>query len=134
MFTPRAPTIMLFNSHKKTIRALQQTIAQQASLLEAIDRSMAVIEFDLSGIVLRANDNFPTAPSRLTESRLSDLFKDSTQRFVCSSDTSIWRVLSPEWVSGFIGPLRDASSLGDGVFPAGFSVPRVPAGLFPIER
>lgn len=49
---------MLFNRHNKTIDALHHTIAQQASLLEAIDRSMAVIEFDLEGTVLRANDNF----------------------------------------------------------------------------
>ncbi|SDZ03221.1 PAS domain-containing methyl-accepting chemotaxis protein [Pseudomonas sp. NFIX28] len=49
---------MLFNRHNKTIDALHHTIAEQASLLEAIDRSMAVIEFDLDGTVLRANDNF----------------------------------------------------------------------------
>lgn len=49
---------MLFNRHNKTIDALHHTIVQQASLLEAIDRSMAVIEFDLEGTVLRANDNF----------------------------------------------------------------------------
>ncbi|QQX57391.1 PAS domain-containing protein [Pseudomonas chlororaphis subsp. aurantiaca] len=49
---------MLFNRHNKTIDVLHHTIAQQASLLEAIDRSMAVIEFDLEGKVLRANDNF----------------------------------------------------------------------------
>ena len=54
----RAIAIVLFNSNKKNISALQQTIAQQASLLEAINRSMAVVEFDLNGIVLRANDNF----------------------------------------------------------------------------
>ncbi|MGR3890591.1 PAS domain S-box protein [Pseudomonas sp. 1152_12] len=49
---------MLFNAHKKTINTLQHTNAQQASLLDAIERSMAVIEFDLQGTVLRANDNF----------------------------------------------------------------------------
>ncbi|OPA99017.1 chemotaxis protein [Pseudomonas fluorescens] len=49
---------MLFNTHKKTITALQHTNAQQTSLLDAIERSMAVIEFDLQGNVLRANDNF----------------------------------------------------------------------------
>ncbi|MDI2591500.1 PAS domain-containing methyl-accepting chemotaxis protein [Pseudomonas sp. N3-W] len=49
---------MLFNRHKSTIDDLQQTIAGQTGLLEAIDRSMAVIEFDLDGVVLRANDNF----------------------------------------------------------------------------
>ncbi|KRP61661.1 methyl-accepting chemotaxis protein [Pseudomonas trivialis] len=49
---------MLFNAHKKTIAALQHTLAQQSSLLDAIERSMAVIEFDLQGTVLRANANF----------------------------------------------------------------------------
>ena len=49
---------MLFNAHKKTINALQHRIAQQTSLLDAIERSMAVIEFDLQGNVLRTNDNF----------------------------------------------------------------------------
>ena len=49
---------MLFNAHKKTINTLQHTNAQQASLLDAIERSMAVIEFDLQGTVLRANENF----------------------------------------------------------------------------
>ncbi len=49
---------MLFNAHKKTISTLQHTLAQQTSLLDAIERSMAVIEFDLQGNVLRANDNF----------------------------------------------------------------------------
>lgn len=49
---------MLFTAHKKTVNTLQHTIAQQASLLDAIERSMAVIEFDLSGNVLRANANF----------------------------------------------------------------------------
>ncbi len=52
------PPNMLFTAHKKTINTLQHTIAQQASLLDAIERSMAVIEFDLSGNVLRANPNF----------------------------------------------------------------------------
>ena len=49
---------MLFNAHKKTIDTLQHTVAHQASLLDAIERSMAVIEFDPQGLVLRANDNF----------------------------------------------------------------------------
>jgi hypothetical protein len=33
---------MLFNAHKKTIDSLQHTLAQHASLLDAIERSMAV--------------------------------------------------------------------------------------------
>ena len=49
---------MLFNSNKKELLALQNIIDQQAGLLKAIDRSMAVIEFDLQGTVLSANENF----------------------------------------------------------------------------
>ncbi len=49
---------MLFNRHNKTIDSLNRTVAEQSSLLEAIERSMAVIEFDLQGCVLRANHNF----------------------------------------------------------------------------
>ncbi|NWD76806.1 PAS domain-containing methyl-accepting chemotaxis protein [Pseudomonas gingeri] len=49
---------MLFASHKKTISTLQQSVAEQASQLAAIERSMIVIEFDLNGTVLRANENF----------------------------------------------------------------------------
>ena len=49
---------MLFNAHKKTINTLQHTVTHQASMLDAIERSMAVIEFDPQGNVLRANDNF----------------------------------------------------------------------------
>ncbi|WP_248806457.1 methyl-accepting chemotaxis protein [Pseudomonas sp. MWU13-2100] len=49
---------MLFNANKKAISALQQSLAEQANQLSAIERSMIVIEFDLNGTVLRANDNF----------------------------------------------------------------------------
>jgi len=50
---------MFFDSSKnKIIQDLQLTVAHQASLLEAISRSMASIEFDLNGIVLSGNDNF----------------------------------------------------------------------------
>jgi methyl-accepting chemotaxis protein len=50
---------MFFDSSKnKTIQDLQLTVSHQAGLLEAINRSMASIEFDLNGIVLSANDNF----------------------------------------------------------------------------
>lgn len=41
------------DSHERVLRA-----QAESSVMQAIDRSMAVIEFDLSGTVLRANDNF----------------------------------------------------------------------------
>lgn len=49
---------MLFTAHKKTLQEQKHIIANQASLLEAIDRSMAVIEFDLNGLILNVNANF----------------------------------------------------------------------------
>ncbi|MFJ4197179.1 methyl-accepting chemotaxis protein [Pseudomonas sp. NPDC089534] len=49
---------MFFSRQKSALADLQHTLAQQSGLLEAIDRSMAVIEFDLDAVVLRANDNF----------------------------------------------------------------------------
>jgi methyl-accepting chemotaxis protein len=50
---------MFFDSSKnKRVQDQQLTISHQASLLEAINRSMASVEFDLNGIVLTANDNF----------------------------------------------------------------------------
>ncbi|HEX8591790.1 MAG TPA: PAS domain-containing methyl-accepting chemotaxis protein [Pseudomonas sp.] len=51
---------MLFNSSKKEVHGLQEIIAHQASLLQAIDRSMATVEFDLNGVLISANDNFLT--------------------------------------------------------------------------
>jgi methyl-accepting chemotaxis protein len=50
---------MFFDSSKnKRLQELQVTLAQQTSLLQAINRSMASVEFDLNGIVLSANENF----------------------------------------------------------------------------
>ncbi|GAB7527889.1 PAS domain-containing methyl-accepting chemotaxis protein [Pseudomonas sp. 3A(2025)] len=49
---------MFFKSNQKALAALQQIIDQQACQLEAINRSMASIEFDLNGTVLDANENF----------------------------------------------------------------------------
>ena len=47
--------------HKKTINK------QQQGLIDAIERSQAVIEFDLSGNILRANDNFLNAMGYTSE-------------------------------------------------------------------
>ncbi|WP_207848020.1 MULTISPECIES: PAS domain-containing methyl-accepting chemotaxis protein [unclassified Pseudomonas] len=49
---------MFFKRHQSALNDLQHTITEQNGLLEAINRSMAVIEFDLNGVVLTANDNF----------------------------------------------------------------------------
>ncbi|MBA5979956.1 PAS domain-containing methyl-accepting chemotaxis protein [Pseudomonas sp. MD195_PC81_125] len=49
---------MFFKRHQAELNDLQHTITEQNGLLEAINRSMAVIEFDLDGVVLKANDNF----------------------------------------------------------------------------
>ena len=44
---------ILRNSHERVLRA-----QAESSVMQAIDRSMAVIEFDLSGTVVRVNENF----------------------------------------------------------------------------
>ncbi|KHK65405.1 pili assembly chaperone [Pseudomonas fluorescens] len=44
---------ILRNSHERVLRA-----QAESSVMQAIDRSMAIIEFDLSGTVVRANENF----------------------------------------------------------------------------
>ncbi len=50
---------MFFNATLRQANAdLEQRLAQQNSVLAAIERSMAVVEFDLDAVVLRANDNF----------------------------------------------------------------------------
>lgn len=49
---------MFFNRHKSALDNLQQIITEQNGLLDAINRSMAVVEFDLYGVVMRANENF----------------------------------------------------------------------------
>lgn len=46
---------------KSQIQANEQLIQAQAAQLNAINRSMAVIEFDLNGNILTANDNFLNA-------------------------------------------------------------------------
>ena len=49
---------MFFKRQQAELNDLQHTLTEQNGLLEAINRSMAVIEFDLDGVVLKANDNF----------------------------------------------------------------------------
>nr|WP_027598629.1 PAS domain-containing methyl-accepting chemotaxis protein [Pseudomonas sp. MOIL14HWK12:I2] len=49
----------MFNAHhKKTIARLEAELHANQGLTQALERSMAVIEFDTDGTVLRANDNF----------------------------------------------------------------------------
>ncbi|SEP06334.1 methyl-accepting chemotaxis sensory transducer with Pas/Pac sensor [Pseudomonas sp. Snoq117.2] len=49
----------MFNAHlKKTIARLEAEANANQGLTQALERSMAVIEFDLDGTILRANDNF----------------------------------------------------------------------------
>ncbi|WP_109512440.1 methyl-accepting chemotaxis protein [Pseudomonas ovata] len=79
---------MLFNSNKKVLAALQQTIDQQACLLEAINRSMASVEFDLNGNVLHANENF----LKVMGYRLEDIL-GKHHRIFCTADD----VRSPEY-------------------------------------
>jgi methyl-accepting chemotaxis protein len=119
---------MLFNRHNKTIETLQHTVAQQAGLLEALERSMAVVEFDLQGRVLRANDNF----LKTMGYRAEQVLGQSHQQF-CSTEfvrsngyRQLWTRLQngqfesgtyerlngsgqPIWLEATYNPIKDAT-------------------------
>jgi methyl-accepting chemotaxis protein len=120
---------MFFDSSKnKAIQDLQLTVAHQASLLEAINRSMASIEFDLNGVVLSANDNFFKAMRYRPEQVIG-----KGHRMFCTPDharspeySQLWSRLrngefmsqtfqrlagdgSTVWLEASYNPVRDAS-------------------------
>ena len=49
---------MLFLNAKKEVSDLKETVDQQAALIDALNRSMASIEFSPDGIIVNVNDNF----------------------------------------------------------------------------
>ncbi|MGE8187752.1 methyl-accepting chemotaxis protein [Pseudomonas sp. NPDC086278] len=119
---------MLFNRDKSTIKELQHTLAYQNGLLEAIDRSMAVIEFDLDGVVLRANDNFLKTMGYQLEQVLGRAHRQfCSPQFARSSQyTELWARLKngqfesgtfervnskgePIWLEASYNPIKDAT-------------------------
>ncbi|MEB0090223.1 methyl-accepting chemotaxis protein [Pseudomonas sp. CCI4.2] len=119
---------MLFNGHKKVVQDLQHVIAQQASLLEAIDRSMAIIEFDITGVVLSANNNFLSAMRYRKEDLIGKEHRHfCTPEYVRSAEyaqlwarlragdfvTSTFRRVAgdgePVWLEASYSPVKDAS-------------------------
>jgi methyl-accepting chemotaxis protein len=121
--------IMFFDSSKtKTIQDLQLTVAHQASLLEAISRSMASIEFDLDGVVLSANENFYAAMRYRPEQVIGQPHRMfCTPEYARSQEyTQLWSRLrsgefvsatfqrvagdgSTVWLEASYNPVRDAS-------------------------
>ena len=77
------------------VTARQREAARAAAQIEAIDRSQAVIEFDLDGTVLAANENFLS----LTGYSLRDIQGQAQSMFVrldendASDDRSFWETL-----------------------------------------
>lgn len=119
---------MFFNRHKSELEILQHTVANQTGLLEAIDRSMAVIEFDLNGVVLRANDNFLMTVGYQREQVIGQQHrKFCPPEFARSSQYSeLWSRLNngqfesgtfervnskgqPIWLEASYNPIKDAS-------------------------
>lgn len=94
---------MFFDSSKnRLIQTLQHTVSYQTSLLEAINRSMASIEFDLHGVVLGANDNFYRAMHYRPEQVIGKEHRIfCTDEYVRSSEYSqLWaRLRTGEFVS-----------------------------------
>nr|WP_016984813.1 PAS domain-containing methyl-accepting chemotaxis protein [Pseudomonas crudilactis] len=119
---------MFFNRHKSVIDDLQRTLTEQAGLLDAINRSMAVIEFDLDGVVLRANDNFLKTMGYTAEQAIGQSHRRfCTPEFGRSAQyTDLWSRLKngqfqsgtfervdgkgqPIWLEASYNPIKDAS-------------------------
>ncbi len=119
---------MFFNRQKSVIDDLQQTLTEQAGLLDAINRSMAVIEFDLEGVVLRANDNFLKTMGYTPEQAIGQPHRRfCTPEFGRSAQyTQMWSQLKngqflsgtfervdskgePIWLEASYNPIKDAS-------------------------
>jgi methyl-accepting chemotaxis protein len=119
---------MFFNRHKAVVDDLQRTLTEQAGLLDAINRSMAVIEFDLDGVVLRANDNFLQTMGYTAEQAIGQPHRRfCTAEFGRSAQyTDLWSRLKngqfqsgtfervnskgqPIWLEASYNPIKDAS-------------------------
>jgi methyl-accepting chemotaxis protein len=119
---------MFFNRHKAVVDDLQRTLTEQVGLLEAINRSMAVIEFDLDGVVLRANDNFLKTMDYTAEQAIGQPHRRfCTPEFGRSAQyTDLWSRLKngqfqsgtfervdgkgqPIWLEASYNPIKDAS-------------------------
>ncbi|MBI6948835.1 PAS domain-containing methyl-accepting chemotaxis protein [Pseudomonas koreensis] len=119
---------MFFKRHQAELNDLQHTITEQNGLLEAINRSMAVIEFDLDGVVLKANDNFLKTMGYRAEQVIGQ-----PHRLFCTPEfgrsaqyTELWSRLKngqfqsgtferinsqgqPIWLEANYNPIKDAS-------------------------
>jgi methyl-accepting chemotaxis protein len=119
---------MFFNRHKAVVDDLQRTLTEQAGLLDAINRSMAVIEFDLDGVVLRANENFLKTMGYTAEQAIGQPHRRfCTPEFGRSAQyTDLWSRLKngqfqsgtfervdgkgqPIWLEASYNPIKDAS-------------------------
>lgn len=119
---------MFFNRHKTALNDLQETLTQQNGLLEAINRSMAVIEFDLNGVVTSANDNFLNTMGYSAEQAIGQAHRVfCTPAFGRSAQYSeLWSRLKngqfqsgtfervdskgqPVWLEASYNPIKDAS-------------------------
>lgn len=119
---------MFFNRHKSALDDLQRTLTEQSGLLDAIERSMAVIEFDLDGVVLRANENFLKTTGYTSEQVIGQPHRRfCTPEFGRSAQyTELWSRLKngqfqsgtfervdsqgqPIWLEASYNPIKDAS-------------------------
>jgi methyl-accepting chemotaxis protein len=97
-----AATVLLFHDTTELHEA-QQRVAESTGLLQAIDKSQAVIEFELDGTILHANRNFLTTVGyRLNEiqGKHHSLFVDEAYRNSPEYQQFWERLRSGEFVAG----------------------------------
>jgi methyl-accepting chemotaxis protein len=99
---PGAATALMFHDATAQHEA-EKRAAESASLLQAIDKSQAVIEFDLEGTILNANQNFlATVGYRLTEiqGKHHSLFVDESYKASPEYQQFWERLRAGEFVAG----------------------------------
>lgn len=118
----------MFNKYKNQIADLNIRLSEKNSILEAISRSMAIIEFDTRGQITDANDNFlSTMGYRRDEvigkhhsifcdnvyasSRAYSMFWQSliSGKFESSTFCRINKKGEPVWLEATYNPIKDSS-------------------------
>lgn len=104
---------MLFK-HKKKLAKLSEQLKEQSSIIHAINRSMASIEFSPSGYIIHANDNFLSAMGYALDELVGQHHRIFCDDLYAGSDEykQFWQTLKRgEFFSGKITRLKRDGSI-----------------------